>query len=183
MGHRGGINHPFPPWEQHCEWFCFKVMTSESNFFIHWITLGTLPKTVRYLWFLTVPTVAFTVNEPHLVTWEHWRDPCVHEPQYHSLKLNDAFRKTLIKAAKKNSKTIHYESQVQSNRSAGGAWWWVNSKWEPHQSLSIAAYSVSIKQIKSNWKFKKQKQKKPCSTTRFSQKVYKGDFLQIQSYI
>ena len=36
----GGINHPFPLWEQHCEWFSFKVLRSESNSFIHWISLG-----------------------------------------------------------------------------------------------------------------------------------------------
>ena len=34
------------------------------------------------------------------------------------IRLNDAFRKTLLKAAKKNSKTIHYESRVQSNTRA-----------------------------------------------------------------
>ena len=32
--------------------------------------------------------------------------------------LNDAFRKTLLKAAKKNYKTTHYESRVQSNTRA-----------------------------------------------------------------
>ena len=32
--------------------------------------------------------------------------------------LNDAFRKTLLKAAKKSSKTTHYESRVQSNTCA-----------------------------------------------------------------
>ena len=30
------------------------------------------------------------------------------------IRLNDAFRKILLKAVKKNSKTTHYESRVQS---------------------------------------------------------------------
>ena len=34
------------------------------------------------------------------------------------IRLNDAFRKTLLKAAKKNSKTTHYESRDQSNTRA-----------------------------------------------------------------
>ena len=34
------------------------------------------------------------------------------------IRLNDAFRKTLLKAAKKNSKTTHYEGRVQSNTRA-----------------------------------------------------------------
>ena len=34
------------------------------------------------------------------------------------IKLNDVFRKTLLKAAKKNSKTTHYESRDQSNTRA-----------------------------------------------------------------
>ena len=118
MGHRGRINQSFPLWEQHCEWFSFKVLRSESNSFIHWITLGTSHKAVRCLWFFTVPTVDFTVNDPHLETCQHWRDPCVHDPQYQSLRLNDAFRKTLLKAVKKNSKTTHYQSRVQSNSSS-----------------------------------------------------------------
>ena len=31
------------------------------------------------------------------------------------IRLNDAFRKPLLKSAQKNSKTTHYESRVQSN--------------------------------------------------------------------
>ena len=31
------------------------------------------------------------------------------------IRLNDAFCKTLLKSAQKNSKTTHYESRVQSN--------------------------------------------------------------------
>ena len=31
------------------------------------------------------------------------------------IRLNDAFWKTLLKSAQKNSKTTHYESRVQSN--------------------------------------------------------------------
>jgi len=34
------------------------------------------------------------------------------------IRLNDAIRRTLLKAAPKNSKTIHYESRVQSNTRA-----------------------------------------------------------------
>ena len=92
------------------------------------------------------------------------------------IRLNDAFRKTLLKAAKKNSKTTHYESRVQCNTGAdfkltyrenyGKLWKTFCLRGGGGNKLIAREKLINVHLL---WPIR-------LPTTRLSQRVYKRDF-------